>query len=179
MASEDHIITSVLAGNTGEFRKLVEQYRRPLFRFTYNIIRDEHDAEDLTQEVFVAAFDHLASYNKKRASLLTWLLTIARNRCVNYLKRKRPIVDGESVSGTEQTASTSESARHEFWRCLDDALDTLPVEQKTAFILAEVEGLSYAEIAQVEQTTVGTVKSRIYRAKQRLQSVMAPVFGEN
>jgi len=168
----------VLAGKTGEFRKLVEQYHQPVFRFARNLIADEHDAEDISQEVFLAAFDHLASYKSTRASLLTWLFTIARNRCVNYLKRARPVIDGEAIAKTQPAASNLDSARDEFWCLLDEALDALPVEQKTAFVLAEIEGLPYADIAQIEQTRLGTVKSRIHRAKHRLRAVMAPTLGE-
>ena len=106
LASEDQIIASVLAGQTNEFRLLVDQYRQPVFRFARNLIGDEHDAEDITQDVFLAAFDHLNSYNANRAPLRTWLFTITRNRCVNYLKRKRPLVDGNVVvnvtNGCEQ-----------------------------------------------------------------------------
>ena len=58
------------------------------------------------------------------------------------------------------------------------ALDALPVEQKTAFVLAEIEGLAYADIAEIEQATLGTVKSRIHRARQRLRAVLAPMMGE-
>jgi len=178
LANEDHIIASVLAGKTDEFRLLVEQYHRRVFRFARNLIGDEHDAEDITQEVFLAAFDRLESYDAKRASLLTWLLTIARNRCVNYLKRKRPVIDGETIANTQPATNPNESARNEFWGRLDEALETLPIDQKTAFVLAEIEGLPYADIAHIEQTTLGTVKSRIHRAKQRLQTVMAPTLGE-
>jgi RNA polymerase sigma-70 factor (ECF subfamily) len=120
----------------------------------------------------------LASYNAKQASFLTWLFTIARNRCVNYLKRKRPVIDGEVTANTQLAANSDEAARNEFWSRLDDALDALPIEQKTAFVLAEIESLSYADIAHIEQTTLGTVKSRIHRAKQRLRAVMAPTLGE-
>ena len=178
MASEDQIVAHVLAGKTSEFRKLVEQYHQPVFRFARNLIGDEHDAEDITQEVFLAAFVHLASYNAKRASLLTWLFTIARNRCVNYLKRTRPVIDGEAIANTQPAASSDDSARNEFWSRLDEALDALPIEQKTAFVLAEIEGLPYADIAHIEQTTLGSVKSRIHRAKQRLRAVMTPTLGE-
>ncbi len=178
MANADQIVVQVLAGKTSEFRKLVEQYHQPVFRFARNLIGDEHDAEDITQEVFLAAFDHLASYNAKRASLLTWLFTLARNRCVNYLKRTRPVIDGEAIANTQPATSSDDSARNEFWSRLDEALDALPIEQKTAFVLAEIEGLPYADIAHIEQTTLGTVKSRIHRAKQRLRAVMAPTLGE-
>jgi RNA polymerase sigma-70 factor, ECF subfamily len=178
LASEDQIVAQVLAGKTSEFRKLVERYQRPVFRFASNLIGDEHDAEDITQEVFLAAFNHLASYNAKRALLLTWLFTIARNRCVNYLKRTRPVIDGEAIANTQPAASSDESARNEFWSRLDEALDALPIEQKTAFVLAEIEGLPYADIALIERTTLGTVKSRIHRAKQSLRAPMTPTLGE-
>jgi RNA polymerase sigma-70 factor (ECF subfamily) len=178
LASEYQIVVQVLAGKTSEFRELVERYQQPVFRFARNLIGDEHDAEDITQEVFLAAFDHLGSYNAKRASLLTWLFTIARNRCVNYLKRKRPVIDGEAIGNIQPAASSDDSARNAFWSCLDEALYALPIEQKTAFVLAEIEGLPYADFAHIEQTTLGTVKSRIHRAKQRLRAVMAPTLGE-
>lgn len=178
MASEDHVIASVLAGDTSEFRRLVDQFHLPVFRFARNLIGDEHDAEDITQEVFLAAFNHLASYRSVRASFQTWLFTIARNRCVNYLKRKRPLIDRDVIAGTQHTANSDDSARSEFWICLDKALDALPIEQKTAFVLAEIEGLPYADIAQIEQTTLGTVKSRIHRAKQQLRNAMKRTLGE-
>ncbi len=178
MASEDQVVVQVLAGKTSEFRKLVERHHQPVFRFARNLIGDEHDAEDITQEVFLAAFDHLASYNANRASLQTWLFTIARNHCVNYLKRTRPVIDGEAIANTQPAASSNDSARNEFWSRLDEALDALPIEQKTAFALAEIEGLPYADIAHIEQTTLGTVKSRIHRAKQRLRACLAPTLGE-
>lgn len=178
LVDDDQIIASVRAGGIGEFRKLVERYQQPVYRFARNVIRDEHDAEDITQEVFLAAFDNLASYNANRSKFSTWLLTLTRNRCVNYLKRKRPVIDGEMIAGLHQITSTHESARNEFWRRLDEALHTLPIEQKTAFVLAEIEGLPYADIAQVERTTLGTVKSRIHRAKQRLRAAMTPTLGE-
>jgi RNA polymerase sigma-70 factor, ECF subfamily len=178
LASEDQIVARVLAGKTSEFRHLVEQYHQPVFRFARNLIADEHDAEDITQEVFLAAFNHLASYNVERASLLTWLFTIARNRCVNYLKRTRPVIGGEAIANSQPAGNSDDSARKEFWSRLDEALDALPIEQKTAFLLAEIEGLSYVDIAYIEQTTLGTVKSRIHRAKQRLRAVMTPTLGE-
>ena len=110
--------------------------------------------------------------------LLTWLLTITRNRCVNHLKRKRPLANGDVVANTQQANHHSDATRNEFWKQLDEALDGLPIDQKTAFVLAEIEGLTYAEIADIEQTTLGTVKSRIHRAKQRLQAVMAQKLGD-
>ena len=97
---------------------------------------------------------------------------------MNYLKRKRPVVDGELIAETQRASSGNAAVRNEFWTRLDEALSSLPVEQKTAFVLYEIEGLRYADIAQIEQTTLGTVKSRIHRAKQQLRAVMAKTLGE-
>ncbi len=121
--NEDQIIASALAGQTNEFRRLVDQYRQPVFRFARNLIGDEHDAEGIAQDVFLAAFDRLKSYNSKRAPWLTWLLTIARNRSVNYLKRKRPVIDGNAIANVQPASSSDDSARMEFWSRLDKALD--------------------------------------------------------
>ena len=178
MASEEQLVAQVLAGNKSEFRRLVERYQQPAFRFALNLVGNEHDAEDIAQESFIAAYDHLDSFNARKASMLTWLLTIVRNRCVNHLKRNRPATIAESITQTQPAATNDEPTRNEFWRGLDEALDGLPIEQKTAFVLAEIEDLSYAAIAQIEQTTLGTVKSRIHRAKQRLRAVLAPQMGE-
>ena len=178
MAGEDQIVALVLAGNAGQFRKLVEQYHQPVFRFAHNMVGDKHDAEDITQEVFLAAFRHLATYNSKRASLLTWLITITRNQCVNHLKRSRRVIADETITKSQPAADNNDCGRNEFWRQLDEALDALPTEQKTAFILAEIEELPYADIAQIEETTLGTIKSRIPRAKQRLRAVVAFTPGD-
>ena len=179
LEDDDHIIASVVAGQKAEFGKLVERYQQPVYRFARNLIGDEHDAEDITQEVFFAAFDHLSSYDAKQSKLSTWLLAFTRNRCVNYLKRKRPATDGDMVADTQLIVGNDGWARNEFWRRLDEALDALPIEQKTAFVLAEIEGLPYADIAQIERTTLGTVKSRIHRAKRRLRTAMTPTLERN
>ena len=88
------------------------------------------------------------------------------------------MIDGEAIANTQPPMRSDDSVRNAFWSRLDEALDALPIEQKTAFVLAEIEGLTYAEIAQIEKTTLGTVKSRIHRAKQRLRAVMAPTLGD-
>jgi RNA polymerase sigma-70 factor, ECF subfamily len=177
-ADDYQIVARVLAGETSEYRKLVERHQRSVFRFAWNLIGDEHEAEDITQEVFVAAFRRLASYDGKRAALQTWLLTIARNRCINHLKCKRPAVGDDAIRNRIESASSNDSEHEGFWRALTAALARLPLKQKTAFVLAEIEQLSYAQIATIEQTACGTVKSRIHRAKQQLRAALAPTMRE-
>jgi RNA polymerase sigma-70 factor (ECF subfamily) len=136
------------------------------------MIGGQHEAEDIAQDVFVAAFGHLKSFDSRRAALRTWLLTITRNRCINYLKRKRPAVSDDAIHCQTEPASADNAKRQEFWRELNAALARLPPKQRTAFVLAEIEELPYAEIAIIEQTSCGTVKSRVHRAKQRLRTAL-------
>jgi len=178
-ANDSEIVARVLAGETSEYRYLVERHQRSVFRFAWNLIGDEHEAEDITQEVFVAAFRRLESYDGKLAALQTWLLTITRNRCINYLKRRRPAVGDEAIRNRIESAGSYDCEREGVWRALTAALARLPLKQQTAFVLAEIEQLSYAEIATIEQTTCGTVKSRIHRAKQRLRAALAPTMRED
>jgi RNA polymerase sigma-70 factor (ECF subfamily) len=178
-ADDSQIVLRVLAGETSEYRHLVERHQRSVFRFAWNLIGDEHEAEDITQEVFVAAFRRLGSYDSRLAALQTWLLTITRNRCINYLKRKRPAVGDNAIRNSIKSPGSNDSERESFWRALTAALARLPLKQKTAFVLAEIEQLTYAEIAMIEATTCGTVKSRVHRAKQRLRAVLAPTMRED
>lgn len=126
----------------------------------------------------MAAFVSLSRFDASRASFSTWLFTIARNRCINLLKKKRlhshPELD--SVADCENTDAI---INEEFMQQLDHALSVLPVEQRAAFVLSEIEELPYAEIARIEQTSLGTVKSRIHRAKKQLQSLLEPFKRES
>jgi RNA polymerase sigma-70 factor, ECF subfamily len=172
------LVSRVLAGRTGEFRVLVERHQASVFRFASALVGNREEAEDATQEAFLAAFANLSGYHSSRALFSTWLFAIARNRCINLLKRNRPIALNEPDSVID-VASADPIVSQELSQQLDRALAALPVEQRAAFILAEIEQLPYAEIAQIERTSLGTVKSRIHRAKQRLQSLLEPIMRES
>ena len=171
------LVSRVLAGRTDDFRMLVERHQVSVFRFASALLGNREEAEDATQEAFLAAFANLSGYDLSRAVFSTWLFAIARNRCINLLKRNRPIALNEPDSVIDVT-SADPIVSQELSQQLDRALAALPVEQRSAFILAEIEQLPYAEIAQIERTSLGTVKSRINRAKQRLQSLLEPIMRE-
>jgi RNA polymerase sigma-70 factor, ECF subfamily len=168
------LVRRVLAGQTDDFRALVDRHQQPIFRFASGLLGNREEAEDVTQEAFLAAFANLSGYDSSRAAFSTWLFTIARNRCINLLKRTRPIALNE-LDPIGNVGSTDSIDRQELSQQLDRALASLPVEQRSAFVLAEIEELPYAEIARIERTSLGTVKSRIHRAKQRLQSLLEPI----
>ena len=171
------LVSKVLAGRTDDFRVLVERHQQSIFRFALRLLGNWDEAEDVTQETFLAAFANLSGYDSSRAAFSTWLFTIARNRCFNLLKHSRPVPLNELNSIADITPTDS-LVSHELSQQLDRALAALPLEQRSAFVLAEIEQLPYAEIARIERTSIGTVKSRIHRAKQRLQSLLEPIMRE-
>lgn len=127
MNDDEQIISQVLADDTEAYRLLVSRHERLVFGFVHNLVRNESDVEDIAQEVFVAAFTHLDSFDPKRAKFSTWLLTIARNRCCNFLKR-RPLTTGdvgELVS--DALPPETEAVARETWSRLDAALDRLSI----------------------------------------------------
>ena len=180
MDGDRTLIERVLAGDVEAFRELVERYQRRVFVFVRNLVRHAPDAEDLLQDIFVAAFRKLDSFDAERSQFSTWLLTIARNRCLNHLKRSAittiSSADFDSPNFEVESRVTQPMdvvLGHEMSARLDAALDLLPLEQRTAFVLAEIQELPYAEIASIEEVELGTIKSRVSRAKQRLRELLS------
>src|SRR5687768_7533997 len=90
MSDDQEVIRCVLEGRVSAFRVLVERYQGPVFRFLGNLLPEAPDREDVAQEVFLAAYRNLAGYRSDKAGFLTWLLAIARNKCLNVLHKRRP-----------------------------------------------------------------------------------------
>jgi RNA polymerase sigma-70 factor (ECF subfamily) len=158
------LVRRVLAGQTDDFRVLIERHQLSIFRFGSRLLGNREEAQDVTQEAFLAAFANLSGYDSSRAAFSSWLFTIARNRCINLLKQSRPIaLNKPDLIG--DVPSVDPIVRQELSQQLDRALAALSVEQRSAFILAEIEELPYAEIARIERISLGTVKSRILARK--------------
>jgi RNA polymerase sigma-70 factor (ECF subfamily) len=170
MLSDDlQAIRRVLGGDPEAFRALVERYQRPLFCLVKNLLPDIAEREDVVQEVFLAAYRHLAAFDPGRSAFSTWLFTIARNKCYHALKKRRPLVLAEMPERADLQTPDREAAGNELCRRLDAALAGLPFEQQTAFVLAVVQGLSLEEVARIEGVKLGTVKSRLARAREKLR----------
>jgi RNA polymerase sigma-70 factor (ECF subfamily) len=174
MIEDVDVIQRVLGGDSESFRLLVVKYQGSLFCLIRNLVPDTHDAEDVAQETFLAAYGGLASYDPDRAAFSTWLFTIARNKCRNVRKRRRPIVVDDLPEAAAFPAPDAGLAEAEWFRQLDEALAALPFEQKTAFVLSEIQELPLEEVARIEGVPLGTVKSRISRAKDKLRSLLRP-----
>ncbi len=169
MTHDETIIEAVLRGDTEAFSLIVERYSRAISRMVRNITCDGIHCEDIAQEVFLAAYRKLGSYDASRSRFSTWLFTIARNHSINALKKKSPITVETVPERVGTDDPTAPAEREELMRELDRRLAELPGKLRRALVLAEFEGLEYEEIARIERTRVGTIKSRIHRARSRLR----------
>ena len=175
--NENQTISQVLRGNIDAFRLLVEKYQTSIIRFAANLLGDNHIGEDVAQDVFFVAYKKLASFDPARSNFSTWLFSIAKNKCINEMKKKRVVFTNELPEKITAKGSSDGIAGQELFAELDKALQTLPGRQKRAFIFAEFENLPYQEIAQLEGVRIGTIKSRINRAKNKLRAALK-IFNE-
>ncbi len=167
-------IERVLAGELSAFEELVIRYERPLRSMIQHLTGNHETTRDVAQDAFVAAFRHLGRFDPSRSLFPTWLYAIARHRCLNLRRKSRREV-GEPMTGADaMTESPSDEAiRRESFARLDAALDRLPEPLRRVFVLAELDGLPYEQIAQLEGVRPGTVKSRVSRARARLREGLA------
>ncbi len=175
MTQETKVIRHVLEGEIEFFRVIVERYERPIARMIRNITNNRESCEDIAQDVFFTAYRKLASFDPARSKFSTWLFTIARNKSINALRKKRPLSMSELPQNSDTHNPSDELAEREFFDKLDAGLETLPSAQKRAFVLAEFEKLSYEDIAQIEGVRTGTIKSRINRAKKELAKALKEI----
>ena len=172
MTQDTEIIRQVLEGDIESFRLVLERYEMPIIRMIRNITGNKECCEDIAQDVFLAAYKKLVSFDPALSSFSTWLFTIARNKGINSLKKKRIPSMNEPPQEVDTANPSDNMAQKEFFDQLEQVLQRLPVKQKTAFVLAEFEELPYEQIAQIEGVRIGTVKSRINRAKKKLKSAL-------
>jgi RNA polymerase sigma-70 factor (ECF subfamily) len=122
--------------------------------------------------VFLTAYARLGTFDPARSQFSTWIFTIARNKAVNAAARKKPRYMAEPPERADASDPEMTAEKKELLAALDRAVQDLPLNQRTAFVLAEFEQLPYEQIAQIEGVRLGTVKSRINRAKVKLMEVL-------
>jgi RNA polymerase sigma-70 factor (ECF subfamily) len=170
---ENHIIARVKAGFVSDFEQLVRVYQAPLFRIVANLV-DNSIVEDLVQDVFLAAFAQIQSYDPRRGAFRTWIYRIARNHALNARKKKREfLLNDEPVIADRRTPCDDLLTKEAFDR-LDQELRQMKFQDRVIFVLAELEGLSYRDIAQIEDMRLGTVKSRLARIRVKLRNALKP-----
>jgi RNA polymerase sigma-70 factor (ECF subfamily) len=176
MNDDQQAINRVLAGDVDAFRILVVRYEQAVFCAVRNLVPDAGDCEDVAQDVFLAAYSHLGSFDPRRASFVTWLLTIARNTCYRMRQKKRPLLLESLPEGTDRNSPECVVEQEETFRLLDEALAALPFEQRAVFVLAEIQGLPLEEVGTIEGVRLGTVKSRLHRAREKLRRAFRPAL---
>lgn len=170
---ENDIIVRVKTGATDEFGHLVRRYQGALFRIVGNLV-DRSTVEDLVQDIFLAAFAGIQGFDPRRGSFRTWIYRIARNHAFNARKKKRERLLGEEPVIVDLHTPSRDLMVKEAFDRLDRALNELEFKERVIFVLSELEGLSYAEIARIEKLPLGTVKSRLSRVKMKLRAVLQP-----
>lgn len=184
VASRDAVLAQrCAAGDDRAYAELVDEHQRMVVQLAYNLMGDYDDALDVSQEVFLRVFRTIDGF-RAQSSLRTWIFRIvvnqARNRQRWWRRRRReaqvPIEDHIRNYGEFRTTGASDPARayaqKELATRLSRALSHLPFDQRTVVVLREIDGLSYEEIAEAAGLNVGTVKSRLARARESLRSAL-------
>jgi len=157
-------------GDRSSFEELVLKYQDRIYNLCRHILGNAHDAEDAAQDVFIKAYRNLENF-KPEAALYTWLYRIGVNTCIDY-KRKSPDLIRNNPSLTDERSPERNIEAKDTAQLIKIALAKLPEKLKAAIVLREIEGLSYEEIAEILNTSIGTVKSRISRARESLRSIL-------
>lgn len=176
--SDRDLIAAVLDGSEAAFGELVDRYKDRVFRLLGRYCRDSVECEDLAQDVFLKVFRKLHTFNHE-SQFFTWLYRITANAATDHLsrassRRLRLVEDtGVFERGDEDRESpTAPLEQQELAQVTRDIVDSLPEKFRTILVLREFEGLSYTDIAEVLEIQLGTVESRLFRARQRFKDAL-------
>lgn len=186
---DQQLVLRAQSGDKRAFELLVMKYQRKLGRLLSRFVRDPAEVEDVAQEAFIKAYRALPTFRGESA-FYTWLYRIAINTAKNYLValgRRAPTTVGVDIDEAEnfedadqlRDTSTPESELEgkEIAAAVNKAMDALPEDLRAAITLREIEGLSYEEIASVMNCPIGTVRSRIFRAREAIATELRPLLG--
>ena len=186
---DQQLVERAQRGDKQAFGLLVSKYQRKLIRLLSRFIRDANEVEDVTQEAFIKAYRALPSFRGDSA-FYTWLYRIGINTAKNYLValgRRAPTmteVDNEEAEDIEvgEQLKDMNTPEHQMMtrqiaETVNSTLQKLPEELRTAITLREIDGLSYEEIAQIMNCPIGTVRSRIFRAREAIAEELRPQLG--
>lgn len=182
--SDKKLIKRIKSGDMDAFSELVTLYEKKALSFTYRMLKDLSDAEDAAQEAFLRVFDKIDSF-RESSSFSTWFYTILNNICLDILRKRARSADTVSINQTssendEYELQIEDSAPGPYEQLqkataqelLEEALTKLSDEHRAVIIMRDINGLDYEEIAKVLDVSLGTVKSRISRARLALRKIL-------
>lgn len=184
----DLLVEAFREGKPGAFDAIVRTHQDRVYAFCLRMLADREDALDVAQEVFLSAYRNLAGF-RGEASLSTWLLRIAANRSLNRIRQRatraarevmsiEPEGDGDAPfqpPGREEDRPDRMMESRETRKILEAAIANLDEDSRMLVLLSDVEGLSYEELSEAVGIPLGTVKSRLHRARMALRKMLAPV----
>lgn len=185
--NDTDLVNAFLAGESRSFDVLVDRYQSRLLNFVYRIVGDRERAEDLVQEVFIRVYRHLARFDRSK-KFSTWIYTIASNLGKNELRNRsrNPLVlfasitqgweDEERPLEFEDPSSRPDDLfrKRHVKELVEQSVAQLPQHHREVFVLREIEGRSYEEIAEITHCNLGTVKSRLNRARSSFAEIIEP-----
>jgi RNA polymerase sigma-70 factor (ECF subfamily) len=178
---EKALIAAARRGDTHSFNQLVSRYQDMVYNVAYRILGDSQAAADASQDTFLSAYQAVGKF--KGGSFKAWLLRITTNACYDQLRlqKRRPTSSLEAIYTDSDPSShfvngrespEEHALRHELGQTIQLGIAALPPEQRVTLVLSDVQGLSYSEIALATGSSVGTVKSRLSRARSRLRDYL-------
>jgi RNA polymerase sigma-70 factor (ECF subfamily) len=169
-----------------DFLKLVRKYKAQIYQHALYLLGNQEDAEDITQETFVKAWEHRANLRSK--TVHSWLLKCAQNLCFNLLKRHKfqmPLAEGDDAeleallhTHTHQSNPAPDElvVNQELKELVHRAISKLPPDMRVVIVMRELDGMSFKEIAMVTKQPEGTVKSTVFRARKKLRELLRPYW---
>ena len=172
--------------NQFHFEKLYHEYKTLVFNMALNYLQNVEDAEEITQDVFVKVYHSLDNFNQK-SSHKTWIYRITINQCLDFIKQKnsqkRFFIFGKKSQNEQEYLNTTTfehpgilMEKQEDAKILFEVINTLTENQKTAFLLSKLDGLSNSEVAEIMQLSISSVESLVFRAKATLQDKLSEKF---
>jgi len=178
--SDFELIDLVLAGRTNVFGVLVKRYSASIYALAYRMLRNHDDAADIAQDVFLKAYEALASFQKK-SSFHTWLYRIATNSCINHLRKftAQHHLELAAYHGVQEEETLDTLYKMELQDVVNEAIEKLPEKQKATVMLRVCEGLSHREVSRILKCSVGTAKANYFHAIRNLRRFMRNYIAAN
>ena len=193
--SDEQLVAAAKAGDLGAFEALVTRYERRVYSLVLRMLRNQHDAEDVTQQTFLSVLEHLDGF-RAEASFSTWLMRIAAHAALKVIRKRQGLPTVSLDAATEPHAETDGAIAHpefiadwretpdelvqhnETGRLIEDALAQLDDKHRLVFLLRDVEGLSVKETADALGISEANVKVRLLRARLQLREQLTRAFGD-